>query len=315
VTWWLPEASDSAAETDRLLFGLLLLTFAVLALVFGLMFRYIVRYRAGSALDRSAVSKKSWIFEITWTAATLLIFLGLFVWGADLYVRLSRPPENALKIYVIAKQWMWKVEHAGGQRELNALHVPLGIPVELVMTSEDVIHDFSIPAFRIKHDVLPGRYQTLSFTATRPGEYTLYCTQFCGVDHSKMVGTVVVLPQPLFQAWLGQSESSGSLAAAGRTLFMRFGCGGCHGSDGTGSDSGSVRAPSLAGLYGSRVVLADGTATVADEGYLHDGIVMPERQPVSGYAPIMPSFAGQLGEEELLQLVAYIKSLAPSEAR
>jgi cytochrome c oxidase subunit 2 len=313
VTWWLPEASDSAGETDRLLFGLLLLTFAVLALVFGLMFRYIVKYRAGSALDRGAVSKKSWIFEITWTAATLLIFFGLFVWGADLYVRLSKPPENALKIYVIAKQWMWKVEHVGGQRELNALHVPLGIPVELVMTSEDVIHDFSIPAFRIKHDVLPGRYETLSFTANRAGEYSLYCTQFCGADHSKMVGQVVVLPQPLFQKWLDQNGSGGSLAAAGKTLFMRFGCSGCHSSDGAGGDSGSVRAPSLAGLYGSRVRLSDGTAAIADEEYLHDGIVMPERQLVAGYAPIMPSFAGQLDEEDILQLVAYIKSLGTLE--
>jgi cytochrome c oxidase subunit 2 len=313
VTWWLPEASNSAAETDRLLFGLLLLTFAVLALVFGLMFRYIVKYRASSALNRSAVAKKSWIFEISWTAATLLIFFGLFVWGADLYVRLSKPPENALKIYVIAKQWMWKAEHVGGQRELNALHVPLGIPIELVMTSEDVIHDFSIPAFRIKHDVLPGRYETLSFTANRPGEYTLYCTQFCGVDHSKMIGIVVVLPQPLFQAWLDQNGSGGTLAAAGMSLFMRFGCSGCHGSDGRGSDSGSVRAPSLAGLYGSRVLLADGSATIADEGYLHDCIVVPERQLVPGYAPIMPSFAGQLGEEDILKLVAYIKSLAPRE--
>jgi cytochrome c oxidase subunit 2 len=313
VTWWLPEASNSAAETDRLLLGLLLLTVAVLALVFGLMFRYIVKYRAGSALDRSAVAQKSWIFEISWTAATLLIFFGLFIWGADLYVRLSRPPRNALKIYVIAKQWMWKTEHVGGQRELNALHVPLGIPVELVMTSEDVIHDFSVPAFRIKHDVLPGRYESLSFTANRPGEYTLYCTQFCGVDHSRMVGKVVVLPQPLFQAWLDQNGSGGTLAAAGSTLFIRFGCSGCHGNDGSGSDSGSVRAPSLAGLYGSRVLLADGTQTNADEGYLHDSIVMPQRQLVSGYAPIMPSFAGQLDEEDILKLVAYIKSLAPRE--
>jgi cytochrome c oxidase subunit 2 len=315
VSRWLPQASESAAETDRLLFGLLLLTLAVLALVFGLMFRYVVKYRASSALDRSAVSKKSWIFEISWTAATLLIFFGLFVWGADLYVRLSRPPGNALKIYVIAKQWMWKAEHVGGQRELNALHVPLGIPVELVMTSEDVIHDFSIPAFRIKHDVLPGRYETLWFTANRAGEYSLYCTQFCGVEHSKMVGEVVVLPQPLFEAWLDQNGSAGTLAAAGMALFMRFGCSGCHGSDGTGSDSGNVRAPALAGLYGSRVTLSDGTATIADEGYLHDSIVMPDRQLVPGYAPIMPSFAGQLGEEDILKLVAYIKSLTPRVTR
>src|ERR1700684_2252431 len=145
-----------------------------------------------AAFIRRAGAKKSWIFEITWTAATLLIFFGLFAWGADLYVRLFEPPKNALKIYVIAKQWMWKTEHIGGQREINTLHVPVGIPIELVMTSEDVIHDFSVPAFRIKHDVLPDRYETLWFTATRPGHYDLYCTQYCGLDHSKMVGEVVV---------------------------------------------------------------------------------------------------------------------------
>jgi cytochrome c oxidase subunit 2 len=311
VKWWLPQASNSAAETDHLLWGLVLLSFAVLALVFGLMFRYIVKYRAGSGLDRGAVAKKSWIFEITWTAATLLIFFGLFVWGADLYVRLFETPKNALKIYVIAKQWMWKTEHVGGQREINALHVPVGIPIELVMTSEDVIHDFSVPAFRIKHDVLPDRYETLSFTANRPGTYELYCTQFCGLDHSKMVGEVVVLPQPQFQAWLEQNGTGDTLAAAGRILFTRFGCGGCHGSNATGSEiESTVRAPSLAGLYGSPVPLSNGTVTIADERYLHDSIVAPEQQIVAGYAPIMPSFAGQLGEEDLLQLVAYIKSLA-----
>ena len=312
MTWWLPQASSSAAETDRLLAGLLLLSCAVLALVFGLMFRYIVKYRAGSDLDRGAVAKKSWIFEITWTAATLLIFFGLFAWGADLYVRLFEPPKNALKIYVIAKQWMWKAEHVGGQREINSLHVPLGIPIELVMTSEDVIHDFSIPAFRVKHDVLPDRYETLWFTATRPGNYHLYCTQYCGLDHSKMVGEVVVLPQPQFQSWLEQNGTTDTLAAAGRILYMRYGCGGCHGGNAAGSDPGSaVRAPSLAGLYGSPVALSNGTVTIADERYVHDAIVMPEEQIVAGYAPIMPSFQGQLGEEELLKLVFYIKSLAP----
>jgi len=312
VRGWLPQASSGAAETDHLLAGLLLLSCAVLALVFGLMFRYIVKYRADSGLDRAAVSKKSWIFEITWTAATLLIFFGLFVWGADLYVRLVEPPNNALKIYVIAKQWMWKTEHVGGQREINSLHVPLGVPIELVMTSEDVIHDFSIPAFRIKHDVLPDRYETLSFTATRPGNYALYCTQYCGLDHSKMVGEVVVLTQPQFQAWLEQNGAADTLASAGRILFMRYGCSGCHGGNAAGSEQGSaVRAPALAGLYGSPVPLSNGTVTIADERYVHDAIVMPERQIVAGYAPIMPSFAGQLGEDDLLKLVVYIKSLAP----
>ena len=200
---WLPAASSNAAEVDHLIWALVGVSGAVLVLVFGLLLRYIVKYRASSPLDRGAIAQKTWILETAWTVATLLVFFGLFVWGANLYVRLFEPPQGALKIYVIAKQWMWKVEHAGGQREINALHLPVGRPIELVMTSEDVIHDFSIPAFRIKHDVLPDRYETLWFTATRAGTYSLYCTQFCGLDHSKMVGEIVVLAPDQFRILAG----------------------------------------------------------------------------------------------------------------
>jgi cytochrome c oxidase subunit 2 len=291
-----------------------LISAAVLLLVFGLLFVYIIKYRAGSPLDRGVIAQKTWRLESAWTVATLLVFFALFVWGADLYVRLFQPPRRALKIYVIGKQWMWKVEHAGGQREINTLHLPVGTPVELVMTSEDVIHDFSVPAFRIKHDVLPGRYETLWFTAIRPGTYSLYCTQFCGLDHSKMTGNVVVLSPPAFQVWLAQNRGPDTLAADGRTLFMRYGCSGCHGGNGAGAGGAqsTVRAPSLEGLYGAPVPLADGTMVVADDRYLHDSIVEPDRQIVAGYAPIMPSFAGQIGEEDLLKVIAYIRSLAPA---
>lgn len=311
MSLWLEAASSHAEQIDRLLWALFWISIAVLALVFGLMFRYIIKYRAGSALDRGAVAQKTWRFETAWTAATLLVFFGLFVWGANLYVRLFSPPADALKIYVVAKQWMWKVEHAGGQREINALHLPADRPIELVMTSEDVIHDFSVPAFRIKHDVLPDRYESLWFTATRPGTYHLFCTQFCGLDHSRMVGEVVVLPPPQFARWLAQNGGSGSLADAGRELYSRYGCSGCHGGAGEGGpQSGStVRAPPLVGLYGSPVPLSDGTVVTADERYIHDSIVLPDQQIVAGYAPIMPSFAGQLGEEDILKLVDYIKSL------
>jgi cytochrome c oxidase subunit II len=313
MKWWLPAASSHAAEIDRLLWALLLLTVAVLALVFGLMLRYIVKYRASSALNRGAVAKKTWAFECAWTGATLLVFFGLFVWGANLYVRLFQPPDSVLKIYIIAKQWMWKTEHVGGQHEINAVHLPVGRPIELIMTSEDVIHDFSVPAFRIKHDVLPGRYETLWFTVNRPGTYHLFCTQFCGLDHSKMVGEIVALPAPQFQGWLEQNGSTDTLAAAGQILFMRFGCSGCHGGKGEGASLtvSSVRAPPLAGLYGAAVPLSSGKVVIADERYLHDAIVLPDQQVVAGYAPIMPSFAGQLGEEDILKLIAYIKSLAP----
>jgi cytochrome c oxidase subunit II len=313
MSWSLVQASQSAAEVDHLLWALLAISLAVLALVMTLLLRYIVKYRATSHFDRGALDQKSWRFETAWTAATLLVFLALFVWGASLYVRLFDPPHDALPIYVIGKQWMWKVEHIGGQREIDALHVPVGRPIQLVMTSEDVIHDFSVPAFRIKHDVLPGRYESLWFTPSRVGTYHLYCTQFCGLDHAKMGGEVVVMSPPDFERWLAQSGGAGDLAEEGRELFSRFGCGGCHAS-GAGGDRGTVHAPALAGLYGARVPLSDGRVVAADERYLHDSIVDPGREIVAGYDPIMPSYAGQISEEDMVKLVAYLKSLTPDAA-
>jgi cytochrome c oxidase subunit II len=316
VKLWLTAASSSAPEVDYLIFALVLISCAVLALVFGLMLRYMFKYRAGSGVDRSQQVEKTWRIEVAWTSATLVAFLGLFIWGADLYVRLFQPPPDALKIYVIGKQWMWKVEHIGGQREINAVHVPVGMPVQLVMTSEDVIHDFSVPAFRIKHDVLPGRYETLWFRVDIPGTYRMFCTQFCGVDHARMIGEVVALPQPDYQKWLERSDVGETLAGGGKTLFMRYGCSGCHGDGGVGgSESGStVRAPRLIGLYGSPVTLTDGRLVTADERYLRDCILTPDRERVASYAPVMPSFAGEISEEDLLQIIAYLKSLAPEKS-
>jgi cytochrome c oxidase subunit 2 len=299
----LPEASTAAAESDALFLALLVISVAVLALVFGLIWIYVIRYRAGSPIDRGQLSQKSWIFEISWTAATLLLFFGLFVWGADAYVRINRAPADAMKIWVVGKQWMWKVEHPGGQREINALHVPAGRPVQLLMTSEDVIHDFAVPAFRIKHDVLPGRYESLWFTADRPGSYHLFCTQFCGSDHSLMTGEIDVLSPPDYDTWLAATPASQTLAAAGQALFVRDGCAGCHLGD------SSVRAPRLDGVYGSPVPLSDGRVVIADDSYIRDSILLPTSQVVAGYQPLMPSFSGQIGEEDLVKLVAYIRSL------
>lgn len=312
---WLPEASTNAAETDHLILALILISCAVLALVFGLMLLYMFKYRAGSSIDRGALAEKTWRLEVAWTAATLLAFFGLFIWGADLYVRLFQPPANALKIYVVAKQWMWKVEHAGGQREIDAVHLPVGRPIELVMTSEDVIHDFSVPAFRIKYDVLPGRYETLWFQADKPGTYHLFCTQLCGVGHASMTGKIFVMTPPAYQKWLAQNGGGETLAAAGKTLFMRYGCSGCHGGNGVGGNqSGStVHAPALVGLYGSPVTLADGHIVTADDRYIRDCILLPGTQRVAGYPPVMPSFAGQISEEDLISIIAYIKSLTPDQ--
>jgi cytochrome c oxidase subunit II len=311
----LPQASTGAPEMDYLILALVLISCAVLALVFGLMLLYMFKYRAGSKVDRGSLAEKTWRLEVGWTTATLLAFFGLFVWGADLYVRLFQPPAGAMKIYVVGKQWMWKVEYPGGQREINSLHVPVGRPVQLVMTSEDVIHDFSVPAFRIKHDVLPDRYETLWFQAERPGTYHLFCTQFCGTGHAQMTGKIVVMPTPEFAQWLERNGADETLAAAGRALFMRYGCSGCHGGNGVGgAQAGStVRAPSLSGIYGSPVTLADGRVVIADDRYIRDCILLPNTVRVASYPPKMPSFAGQMSEEDLLKIIAYIKSLAPEK--
>lgn len=317
----LPAASANAPEVDLLLFALLGGTVLVLALVFGLMLRYVAHYRYTNTKDRGRPEEKTWRFEIAWTAATLVLFFGLFLWGADLYVRQFQPPPNALRISVVGKQWMWKAEHPGGQREINALHVPVGRAVELLMTSEDVIHDFAIPAFRIKHDVLPGRYESLWFTATEPGAYHLFCTQFCGTDHSAMGGEVVVLTQPDYERWLADNAASVGLVAQGRGLFTRYGCSGCHQAEGRGQAAAvdrtknysSVRAPPLDGVYGHPVPLNDGRVVVADDKYVRDSILMPAQDIVAGYDNRMPSFSGVVSESDLFRLIAYIKSLSGSE--
>ncbi len=299
----LPAASSMAPEVDYLLIALTLMSVAVLALVFGLMILFMFKYNARSPVDRGAIAKKTWRVETGWTVLTLLAFFGLFVWGANLYLRIVQPPSDALTIYVVAKQWMWKSEHSGGQKEINSVHVPVGRPVQLVMTSEDVIHDFSVPAFRVKHDVLPGRYETLWFQSNRPGTYELYCSRFCGTDHSTMRGSVVAMEGADYQKWLEQNGTSDTLVSEGRALFIRYGCAGCHGGQGT------VRAPPLEGVYGSPVPLSDGSTVVADDRYLRDSILMPKAQIVASYEPVMPSFAGQISEADLIGLIAYIKSL------
>jgi cytochrome c oxidase subunit II len=315
MKFWLAQASTSAPESDYLMLALVLASIAILILVFGLMFIYAFKYRATNPIDRGQIMKKTWRLEITWTIATMAVFFGLFVWGADLFVRLFRPPAGALQIYIVGKQWMWKIEHEGGQREINSLHVPIGRKIQLVLTSEDVIHDFAVPAFRIRHDVLPGRYESLWFEATMPGIYHLFCNQLCGTGHSQMVGEVVVMSEADYEKWLAENGAAGTLAEQGKILFMRNGCSGCHGGNGAGGNqsNSTVPAPPLAGLYGSPVTLVAGQVVIADDGYIHDCILTPEKRRVASYPPIMPSFSGILSEDDVLKLVAYIKSLAPEK--
>ena len=296
--------TPSAISADRLMLGLLLVSAAILGLVGFLMLSYLVRYRYNSPIVRGEVRERSFRFEISWTAATLLVFFGLFIWGSFIYIGDFRPPKNALKIYIVAKQWMWKAEYSGGQREINALHVPANKPIELIMTSQDVIHDFFIPAFRLKRDVLPRQYETLWFKPQKTGKYQLFCAQFCGTDHAAMIGDVYVLSDTDYAAWLARNGTSDTLVAQGHELFIRYGCDGCHGGRGT------VRAPSLLGLYGSPVPLSDGTTAVADAAYIRDSILQPRKQVVASFEPVMPSFAGVVGEDDLVKLVAYVESLA-----
>ncbi len=305
-----PSASSIAGEFNVLACGLLGVTGLILILVFWLMFRFCIHYRKGNpGADRNHRIKKSWHWEVGWTTASLLIFLGLYAWGADFYLREHRAPGDATDVYVVGKQWMWKVEHPDGQREINALHVALDRPVRLVMTSEDVIHGFSVPAFRLKQDVVPGRYVTMWFTPDEVGTYRLYCTQFCGTAHAAMGGWVTVLDPGDFQKWLSANTVSGAgtLAAQGGLLYRKLGCSGCH-------DGNAGIGPSLAGLYLHRVTLRDRGSAVADDGFIRTAILEPATQPVAGYKTAMPSFAGQVDEEQVVALVAYIKSLAGKAA-
>ena len=304
----LPQASAQARETDWLIGSLLLASLLVLALVLGLMLTYVIRYREGSPLDRGAVAHKTWRIEAAWTTATLLVFFGLFIWGANLFVRIYQVHPDPLTINVIGKQWMWKIQHPGGQKEINALHIPEGRDIQLIMTSEDVIHDFGLPEFRLKRDVLPGRYESLWLKADRTGEYRLFCDQFCGTDHSYMVGRVTVLSGPGYQAWLEQNGTSVGLVAEGQAKFIQYGCSGCH-QAGLSGGAGTVRAPSLNGLYMSPVPLSDSTVVIADDRYIHDSIIYPKSQVVASYEPKMPSFKGVISEADMVPLIAYIKSL------
>jgi cytochrome c oxidase subunit 2 len=260
-----------------------------------------VRYRRGARVTRGVVTRKFGI-EIAWTAIPLVLFIAIFIWAARDFLRLAEPPAGALPVYVLAKQWMWKLQHAGGRREINELHVPLGQPVRLVMTAQDAIHSFYVPAFRLKQDVLPGRYTSLWFTATRLGEFHLFCAEYCGSQHSQMIGRIVVMPPAEYARWVAAGTASPSLAQYGFARFRELGCSGCHAAGST------VHAPSLRGLIGREVHLQDGRTLVADENYIRDSILVPKKDVVAGFEPVMPSFAGQVSEEDIQALVAYIRS-------
>jgi cytochrome c oxidase subunit 2 len=298
---WLPAASDTAQSVDLLFYSVLVVTGLVTLAIFALMIFFGVRYRAGSPADRTnPPPRKKWL-ELGWIFTPLAIFIGIFVWGAVVYAGFYRGgPDDAMTVFVVGKQWMWKAEHANGRREIDELHLPLGQPVRIVLSTEDVIHSFYVPAFRIKQDAVPGRYTSIRFTPTREGEYWLHCAEYCGTDHARMGGRVVVMAPAAFAQWLERGNANPSLAARGFEIFRRLGCSGCH-------VNSTVHAPDLAGVYGRVVHLADGRTVVADEAYLRDSILLPKRDVVAGYEPIMPSFQGQVDEAQLSALITYLK--------
>lgn len=296
------EASTIAPYTDALYFFLILVSLAGTLLVVALVAGFSIRYRRAKSPVATQV-EGSTLLEATWTIIPLALFLVVFVWGGLLYFRIYNPPVNAMNIYVVGKQWMWKAEHPGGQHEINALHIPIGRPVQLTMISQDVFHSFSIPDFRVKREAIPGRYSTVWFQATDPGVYHLFCTQYCGTLHSGMIGEITALTPDDYKKWLEQSTSGMSLAQNGERLFASLGCNSCH------SGNAAARGPSLAGVYGSRLTLASGSQVLVNDAYLRDSILNPSQHVTAGYAPIMPTYQGQISEDGLIDLVEYIKNL------
>jgi cytochrome c oxidase subunit 2 len=308
IPFWPRTAALNAVVVNNLYIAELGICGAILAMVVGMMVTFCIRYRHGSTASRTGRVEKTWHWEIGWTTATLIGFLVLFVWGASIYIWLYKSPPGDIEIYVVGKQWMWKMQHPGGQREIDALHVPVDKTIRLVLASQDVIHSFFIPAFRIKHDVVPGTYETLWFKATKPGTYKIECTQYCGVQHATMRGEVVVMSSADYEEWLTEEGGHRSLALEGEALFRQHGCSGCHGINST------VHAPTLDGLYGSLVHLEDGSVRQADERYIRDCILAPRTFTVAGYPPVMPDFTGQISEDDLMKVVAYIQSLGSKRA-
>ena len=299
------EASTLAVHTDRVFLGLLAISVAVIALVLALVVGFSIRYRKGSKADRSDMPEvMSREFEIGWTAATFFLFLFIFWWVGSSQLQNWNPPKNAMEVHVVAKQWMWKIQYPTGVREIDSLHAPVGTPVRLVMTSQDVIHSFYVPAFRMKQDVLPGRYTETWFKATKPGVYPLECAEYCGTDHSLMLGKVTVMTPADHGRWIAAQPQPDDLATQGKALFSSLGCGGCH-----GAQTPAARAPSLYGLYGSQVLLADGRTVDANESFLREAIVLPDQHAPAGYQAVMPSYKA-VGEPELVELVAYLKTLS-----
>jgi cytochrome c oxidase subunit II len=302
------QASEQAAQVDALYFFLVAVAAFFTALIALMVVVFAVKFHRKHDDEVGAVIHGSLALELLWTIIPLGITMVIFVWGAQVFFHLTRPPKGAMEVYVVGKQWMWKVQHQDGAREINELHVPIGRPVKLIMGSEDVIHSFFIPDFRVKADVVPGRYNTMWFTAIKPGRYHIFCTQYCGTKHSNMIGWVTAMDPADYQAWLSGGSSGGTMAEGGAKLFQDLACASCH------LENGQGRGPVLKGAYGHEVKLTTGQTVMMDDAYIRESILQPQAKIVAGFTPIMPTFQGLVTEEQLLQLIAYVKSLGDTSA-
>lgn len=304
-----PEAASTfAPQVDALYMFLVLLTlFFTVAIYFAVLF-FALKYRRTPENQQGVHIHGNNLLEIIWSVIPLGIVMIIFVWGAVLFLRGIHSPEGALEITGVPKQWMWKFQHPQGKREINQLHVPVGKPVKMIMTSEDVIHSFYVPAFRVKQDVLPNRYSSVSFEPTKPGTYHLFCAEYCGTSHSQMIGSVVVMEPADYQAWLAGTAGAGtplSQAELGQKVFQQLNCQSCH--------SDPLRAPALEGLLGKAVELEEGRIVTADRNYIRESLMNPNAKIVRGFQPIMPTYSGQITEEEIMQLISYL-SQSPNQA-
>lgn len=308
-SWYIPifpeQASTLAWQVDALYLYLVAITLFFTFLVVGVLIVFFVKYRERVKYAVPEQIEGSTALEALWSVIPFIISMTIFVGGALVYYNQYRMPDEGMEVYVVGKQWMWKFQHATGQREINELHIPVGRKIKLTMTTEDVLHDVYVPAFRTKADVVPGRYTSLWFEPTQPGKYRLFCAEYCGLNHSGMGGYVYVMEERDYDNWLAGNVSGQTPAQAGKELFeAKLGCASCHAADGKGG-----RGPALAGVFGKQQKMASGQNIVADEAYLRESILNPQAQIVQGYQPIMPTFKGQVSEEQLVQLIAYIKSL------
>lgn len=305
---WVPFVPDSASslswKVDAVYFYLSGVTLFFTLLISAILIFFVIRYRRRTPYEIPRPVAGSHKLETLWTVIPFIISMTIFGWSAKVYFEQYTPPQNAIEVYVVGKQWMWKIQHSTGQREINELHVPVGKKVKLIMTTEDVIHDFFVPAFRMKADVVPGKFTTQWFEATKTGTYHLFCAEYCGMNHSGMIGSIIVMEPREFDNWLSGNTGTTTPAAAGQQLYQTLGCASCHGANGEGG-----RGPTLLGTFGKQIQLVGGQTIRADEPYIRESIMNPQAKLVEGFGPIMPTFQGQISEDQLVQLVAYIKSL------